>query len=146
MTEANVTIVEQNDSSLVTFQRLTSSGLLTVRPAFDLTSFLVKKQCLYFVYMRGRFSDDRPLIPDEIRFNQSLCLTCLRKLFSKKFHSKIFFFLILESELTPSKNINSTIQSVYNSSTRKIKLLVDDLSTSASVQYSSYSYRKGLHK
>ncbi len=30
--------------------------------------------------MRGRFKDDRPLIPDEIRFNRSSCLTCQRML------------------------------------------------------------------
>ncbi len=81
MTKSNIIPLKQNYSSLITFQPLFSSGLLTVRPILNLTSFINEKQCLYFVYMRGRFKDDKPLIPDEIRFNRSLCLTCQRNLF-----------------------------------------------------------------
>ena len=80
MTESNITILKENSSSLITFQHVFSSGLLTVRPTLNLTTYNTDQQCLYFVYMRGRFKDDRPLIPDEIRYNRSSCLTCQRRL------------------------------------------------------------------
>jgi len=93
VTESNVIILKQNDFSLIKFQRLSSSGLLTVQPIFNLTSMIFEQQCLYFVYMRGRFKDNQPLIPDEILFNRSLCLTCQRELVSKIFHFPFCFFL-----------------------------------------------------
>ncbi|CAF4392925.1 unnamed protein product, partial [Adineta steineri] len=49
VTESGVIILPQNHTSLVIFQRLTSSGLLTVQPLFNVTSFLNENQCLYFV-------------------------------------------------------------------------------------------------
>jgi len=91
VTESNVIILKQNDSSLIKFQRLSSSGLLTVQPIFNLTSIIFEQQCLYFVYMRGRFKDNQPLVPDEIHFNRSLCLTCRRELFSKLFYLSVFY-------------------------------------------------------
>ena len=75
VTQSDVIVIERNNSSLVTFQPVSSSGLLTVQPQID------ERECSYFVYMRGRFLNDKPLLPDEIRSNQSLCLTCHRKLY-----------------------------------------------------------------
>ncbi|CAF3638507.1 unnamed protein product, partial [Adineta steineri] len=124
VTESGVIILPQNHTSLVIFQRLTSSGLLTVQPLFNVTSFLNENQCLYFVYMRGRFFRDRPLIPDDIYFNQSLCLTCQR------------------SELI------STIEPVYYNSTieEDTTFFVEDTSTiTNSIQSSSSSiYKKEI--
>ena len=73
---------EKNDSSLITFQQWFSSGLLTVRSTWNHTSVEnAEDRCRYFVYMRGRLQDDKPLFPDEIHVNQSLCLTCAGELF-----------------------------------------------------------------
>ncbi len=71
--------VKENRSSSVTFQRLFSSGLLTVRPNLNLSQWNNENKCLYFVYMRGRFKNDQPLLPEEIHFNQSTCIACQRK-------------------------------------------------------------------
>ncbi|UJR30268.1 hypothetical protein I4U23_017806 [Adineta vaga] len=78
ITESEVIVSEQNSSSIVMFQPLSSSGLLTIQPVLN------EQRCSHFVYMRGRFSGDIPLLPDEIRFNQSLCLT-----FDSTFHMLI---------------------------------------------------------
>ena len=88
-----MTIFEERNSSLITFQSLSSSGLLTVPFALNLSLLTSERQCLYFVYMRGRFQDDHPLIPDEIRFNQSLCLNCQRNCFLQA--NLLFFFFSL---------------------------------------------------
>ncbi|CAF0819650.1 unnamed protein product [Adineta ricciae] len=72
VTQSDVIVIDRDNSSLVTFQPVSSSGLLTVQSQID------EQECSYFVYMRGRFLNDKPLLPDEIRSNQSLCLTCQR--------------------------------------------------------------------
>ncbi|CAF1182417.1 unnamed protein product [Rotaria sordida] len=138
VTESNVIIVKQNDtSSLVTFQRLSSSGLLTVRSTIDITSFIIEQQCFYFVYMRGRFSGDIPLIPDEILFNRSLCLTCQRSESTSTNNNPTI------EEVTTDLTIihNTTIESIYNYTNKNIRLFDENISTSTSSQSSLSNYR-----
>ena len=107
------------------------------------------------IYLRGRFKDNQPLLPDEIHFNQSLCLTCQRKSFGFFFSNFHFFFLMVELELT-SMSTNPTIQDsttdhilLRNSTNRPvahIRLLNEDIPTSTSFQSPSFNSRKGLNK
>lgn len=71
-----VSLEKKNGSSLIKFQRLSSSGLLTVRSSWNDTVGNIGEECRYFIYMRGRLRENQPLLPDEILFNRSLCLTC----------------------------------------------------------------------
>lgn len=93
VTESEINRLEvTNDSSLITFQRSLSSGLLTVRSTWNNSRVEnVDEQCRYFVYMRGRLQDNQPLLPDEIHFNRSLCLTCSGAFFSRIISSLISF-------------------------------------------------------
>ncbi|CAF3144585.1 unnamed protein product [Rotaria sp. Silwood2] len=130
VTESNVIIIKENDTSLVTFQRSLSSGLLTVRPKIDLTSFIVEQQCLYFVYMRGLFSGDIPLLPDEILFNRSLCLTCQRlESISTNSNPTI-------EDMTTDLTIiqHTTIESDYDYTTENLRLFDENISTSTFFQ------------
>ncbi|CAF3445813.1 unnamed protein product [Rotaria sp. Silwood1] len=138
VTKSNVIIVKQNDTSLVTFQRLSSSGLLTVRSTINLTSYLIEQQCFYFVYMRGRFSGDIPLIPDEILFNRSLCLTCQQFELTSTYRNPT-----IEDTTTDLTIIqNSTIELVHDSTTKNLILLNKNISTSTFFQSTLSSNRR----
>ncbi|CAF3117487.1 unnamed protein product [Rotaria sp. Silwood2] len=97
VTETNVTIMDRISSIIDRFQNWITSGLLIVRPPLnvdDVISFLSGNQCMYLVYMRGHFNGDQPLPPDEVIFNQSLCITCQA--------------IQIPSTSTPIINVNST--------------------------------------
>ncbi|CAF4170116.1 unnamed protein product [Rotaria sp. Silwood2] len=141
VTESNVIIIKENDTSLVTFQRSLSSGLLTVRPKIDLTSFIVEQQCLYFVYMRGLFSGDIPLLPDEILFNRSLCLTCQRlESISTNSNPTI-------EDMTTDLTIiqHTTIESDYDYTTENLRLFDENISTSTFFQSPLSNSRTAHH-
>ena len=76
-----MTTVNTNNATNVIFQPLFSSGLLTVQLE-NLTENNTTSDdddddhCWYLIYLRGKIIDDQPMKPDEIRFNQSLCLSC----------------------------------------------------------------------
>ncbi|CAF1560079.1 unnamed protein product [Rotaria magnacalcarata] len=128
VTESNITIVKQNGSPLVRFQRVSSSGILTVRSIFDFTSLINEQQCLYFVYMRGRFSGDIPLIPNETIFNQSLCITC------SQYESTSTNIHPTTQDTTTNLTMiqNSSIESIDISTINDLNLLNEQLSTSTS--------------
>lgn len=67
-----------NNETNVIFQPIFSSGLLTVQLSNVLKNDNneTDDRCWFLIYMRGRIVDDQPMIPDEIRFNQSLCFSC----------------------------------------------------------------------
>ena len=80
--ESTPTIANQTDISTVQFQRLFSSGLLTVRqslPMNDSSLTRLGQPCLYFVYLRGRLNGSQPSMPDETHFKQPSCFPCRRQ-------------------------------------------------------------------
>ena len=77
--ESTPTIANQTDISTVQFQRLFSSGLLTVRqslPMNDSSLTRLGQPCLHFVYLRGRLNGSQPSMPDETHFRQPSCFPC----------------------------------------------------------------------
>lgn len=133
--------MKEYNSSAVTFQRLFSSGLLTVRPNLNSTLWNNDQQCLYFVYMRGRFQNSEPLLPDEIHFNRSSCLTCQRKWFAERFDDLFFWIVGTQlSSITPTPQDITTHLMTTNDSTSQY------VSISTSLQPLSSNYRTGLYK
>ena len=107
VTKSDVVIVKTNNSSIVTLQYLPSSGLITVRPTFNFSSLIINVQCLSLVYMRGHLSDNRPLIPNEILINRSLCLTTCQRKFSLYKLSFIFYLTSLTFDYRIQKDIDN---------------------------------------
>lgn len=118
---------KKNDSTLIRFQRLSSSGLITVRLSWNNTNENIEDNCRYFVYMRGRMRENQALLPEEIRFNRSLCLTCRSEISRKKIFL-LFLWLIVESEGSSTKIIPTTIESTTRRSMNGSRALNEEIS------------------